>query len=216
MFTAWRSCLAPTSIATCRQTSGWLAGLQIGYERHPFISFLPFTRVEAFVFGGKTDGSVSDTAPPLADISMKSVDGQVNVIDGTQAAGQVQRRTIEFGYRSEFDDRIDAQTTITWGYVSFIRNSEENSSAVCINICGVRRFSNVDTWMFGSMLMMEPEFRISPAIALVGRAGCRLLSLGRRRELPLDPRTRRLRLHSTLRCGIRMTASVSAGRWERL
>ena len=152
--------------------TGWLAGLQLGYENGtPFISFLPFTRVEAFVFGGKTDDSVSDTSPPLADISLKSVDGQVNVIDGRQATGETERRTIEFGYRSEFDDRIDSQTTITWGYVSFFRNSEEDSSALCINICGVRRSSNVDTWMFGSMLMMEPEFRISPAIALVGRAG---------------------------------------------
>lgn len=151
---------------------GWLAGLQLGYENgKPFISFLPFTRVELFVFGGRTQDDVSDTAPPLSDISLKSVDGQINVIGGSVATAETERETIEFGYRSEFDQRVDADTTITWGYVSFIRNSQEDTFVTCTALCGVTRSAGVDNWLFGSMLMMEPEFRITPAIALVGRLG---------------------------------------------
>lgn len=151
---------------------GWLAGLQLGYESgKPFISFLPFTRVELFVFGGRTNDDRTDTAPPLADISVKSVDGQINVIGGSIASADTERETIEFGYRSEFDQRVDADTTITWGYVSFIRNSQEDTLVTCTALCGVTRSAGLDDWLFGSMLMMEPEFRISPAVALVGRLG---------------------------------------------
>lgn len=151
---------------------GWLAGLQLGYENgKPFISFLPFTRVELFVFGGRTDGGRSDSAPPLSDISLKSVDGLVNVIGGTVANAETERQTVEFGYRSEFDQRLNADTTITWGYVSFIRNSQEDTLVTCTSLCSVTRSAGLDNWLFGSMLVMEPEFRIVPSVALVGRLG---------------------------------------------
>ena len=101
---------------------GWFAGGQIGYENGtPFVSFLPFTRLEGYVYGGETDASRSDTAPPLSDISLKSVDGNVDAIGGSQATATTDRQTLEFGYRSEFDQVVDSATTITWGYVSFIR-----------------------------------------------------------------------------------------------
>lgn len=151
---------------------GWFAGAEFGYENGtPFIAFLPFHRFELYVFGGRAEASVSDAVPPLDDISIKSVDGQVNVIDGDVAQGETTRQMIEFGYRSEVDQRIDETRTITWGYVSFIRNSEEDTNVSCSTTCTVYRTADVSSWMYGSMLMMEPEVRLSSNVALVGRVG---------------------------------------------
>ncbi|MEQ1578413.1 MAG: hypothetical protein ABL894_12250 [Hyphomicrobium sp.] len=152
--------------------NGWFAGGMIGWEKGSrLISFLPFTRVEGYAYGGQLDDSGSDTAPPLFDITLKSVDGDVNAIGGTQAHASVDRQFIEFGYRSEFDQTIDSSRTITWGLVSFIRNSDESSEVLCSSSCGLHRSSDVETWMFGNMLMMEPEYRFTSGVALVGRLG---------------------------------------------
>lgn len=165
------------SDATISPEDGWFAGVMGGYENgSPFVSFLPFTRVELYVFGGETDDSRRDSAPPLADVTLKSVDGGVNVTGGSQVHASAERRFVEFGYRSEFDQVVDSQRTITWSIWSFIRNAEESADALCSNVCGVQRSSDVDTWMFGNMLMMEPEYRITPGVALVGRLGVGLYS----------------------------------------
>ncbi len=152
--------------------NGWFAGGQIGWEKGSrLISFLPFTRVEIYGFGGQADESRSSSAPPLSDITLKSVDGNVNVIGGSRASASVDRQFFEFGYRSEFDQTIDASRTITWGLVSFIRNSDDSSDVLCSNACGLHRSSDVETWMFGNMLMMEPEYRFTQGVSLVGRLG---------------------------------------------
>ncbi len=151
---------------------GWFAGIMIGWEKgSPLVSFLPFTRIEGYVFGGETSGDRSDSAPPLADITIKSVDGSVNVIGGSSALANTERRTVEFGYRSEFDQILDPSRTLTWSLVSFFRNSEEDTDVLCSNACGIHRSANVDTWMFGNMLVVEPEFKITSGIAVIGRAG---------------------------------------------
>lgn len=149
--------------------SGWFAGAMIGWEKgSPLVSFLPFTRVEIYGYGGKTDDKVSSGAP----VTMGSADGEVVAIDGTSASASTERKIWEIGYRSEFDRVIDPTRTITWGLVSFIRGSDESSGAICsAGPCVVQRSSDVDTLMIGSMLIMEPEWRLTPGVALVGRLG---------------------------------------------
>ena len=161
--------------ATVSADDGWYAGVMIGWEKGSrLISFLPFTRVEGYVYGGDTNGSRADSAPPLANVTIKSVDGLVNVTGGTSVQATTDRRTVEFGYRSEFDQIYSPSFAITWGLNSFFRNTNEDTDVICSNVCGVRRSANVDSWMYGTMLVAEPEFKIQPGISLVTRFGAGL------------------------------------------
>lgn len=165
---------APGSVfdATLSAEDGWFAGIMIGWEKGSrLVSFLPFTRVEGYVYGGETDDSRSDTAPPLADVSIKSVDGSVNVTGGTSVQATTERRTVEFGYRSEFDKIYNSTYSITWGLTSFFRNSQEDTDVQCSNVCGLQRSADVDTWMYGTMLVAEPEYKLQPGISIVTRLG---------------------------------------------
>lgn len=165
---------APGSVtdATLSTDDGWFAGIMIGYENgRRMISFLPFTRFEGFVFGGETDDSRSDTVPPLADVTLKSVDGSVNVTGGTSVQATTESRTVEFGYRSEFDQFYSPAFSVTWGLTSFFRNTQDETDVVCSNVCGLRRSADIDTWLYGTMLVAEPEYKIQPGISIVTRFG---------------------------------------------
>ena len=164
---------------TLSADDGWFAGVMVGYENgRSFISFLPFTRFEGYVYGGETDNSGSDGAPPLADVTLKSVDGSVNVVGGTTVQATTDRRTIEFGYRSEFDQILSPAYSITWGLTSFFRNTQEDTDVLCLAASGLRRSADVDTWMYGTMLV--PYIAVSKR-PLTASIASRMASPSRRR-----------------------------------
>lgn len=158
---------------------GWFAGGFIGYENgSPLFSPLPFTRVEGYFWFGTADDSVSDSAPPLADITLKTVDGATNVTGGTIASVSgrttTERDTWEGGFKLEFDQPQGSTSTLTWVLNPFVRNADEDTSTVVTGCCELHRNGSVETWMYGAVIAVEPEFWLTPGVAFVGRLGAGL------------------------------------------
>ncbi len=152
--------------------SGWFAGGMVGYaSQAPIVSGLPFTRVEGYLLFGRTSDSVSDASPPLTDISLKSVDGLTNVTGGSSGRTSVDRDIAEGGFRLESDQALDATRSLTWVFQPFVRNSDEDTQTSVSGCCVLHRNGDVDTWMFGALVAVEPEFWLTPGVAFVGRLG---------------------------------------------
>jgi hypothetical protein len=151
---------------------GWFAGGMIGFSNGlPLVSGVPFNRIEAYLLFGRTDASAADASPPLADITLKSVDGLTNVIGGASGATTVERRTTEGGFRLEGDQNLAPNTSLTWSLAPFIRLMDEDTDTLVTGCCLLHRNGSVETWLYGATIAVEPELWITPGIALVGRLG---------------------------------------------
>ena len=162
-----------TSDIIVNPRDGWFAGGMIGFASNgPLIAGLPFRRVEAYGLYGETSASASDTAPAGGDITIKAVDGDPLGRGLSSAATSVDRRTVEGGLRFEYDDVLNATTSVTWVVAPFIRNMQEDGLTACGATCGVvQRSSDTESWLYGVVFAVEPEAWITPGVALVGRLG---------------------------------------------
>lgn len=153
--------------------SGWFAGAMIGIaNRDALVTGLPFHRVELYGLYGHTDDDAADTVPPAADILLKSVDGTALGVGFGDATTSTERRTIEGGLRFEYDEQNQPVWSQTWIISPFIRNMDEETRTGCSAACGVgERSGDVETWMYGVTVAFEPEYWITPGVALVGRVG---------------------------------------------
>lgn len=155
---------------------GYFFGGLIGFENGtPFL--FGFHRVELYFLYGNADDGRTDTAPPLADLALTSVDGTVLVTGGgTRGKTETERETWEGALRFEDDDGINQTTTVTWVFAPFIRNFDESTfsfveGGVCGGPCVARRNGDVDTWLYGVYVAVEPETWLTPNLALVARLG---------------------------------------------
>ena len=151
---------------------GWFAGGLIGFSNGvPFFAGTPFTRLEAYLSYGITEETETDSAPPLDDISLKSVDGAINIIGGLRGRTSVERESTEGGVRLEGDQALSSTSSVTWVLGSFVRLTEEDTETTVEECCVLHRNGDVDTWMYGVLAAAEPEFWLTPGVALVGRVG---------------------------------------------
>ena len=150
---------------------GWFAGGSIGYVNpEPF--FLGFHNIEGYVLFGSTSEDVSDHAPPFSSLSLTSVDGDSFASGGKNAKGSDERTSIEGGIRFKRDFELDENSSLTLVLSPFLVFSEEDVNAsVTGGCCNVRRDGDVDTWLGGGLVAVEPETWITAGMALVGRAG---------------------------------------------
>ncbi|MBU1212257.1 MAG: hypothetical protein KJ587_13415 [Alphaproteobacteria bacterium] len=150
--------------------NGWFAGAMLGYaSRQPII--FNFSRIEGYFLFGRTEDSVGASSPPAGDLTIKSVDGSVNVVGGKSASTSVERHTYEGGLRLEDDQVVDAVTNVTWVVQPFLRFAEEDTDTVVNGCCSAFRAASVDNRLFGVLVAVEPEYWFNPGLAIVGRAG---------------------------------------------
>lgn len=147
---------------------GWFAGGMIGYaDQQPII--FGFKRIEGYFLYGEADDSISSSAAGLA---MTSVVGDAITVGGSRANGSAERSVAEGGLHFERDSTLNSSTILTWVVNPWIRlNEEDSQSAILGGCCVPHRNSDVDTWMYGVNLAVEPEMWISRSIAIVGRGG---------------------------------------------
>ncbi len=149
---------------------GFFAGGTVGFDTGtPYLD--KFHRVEFFLLYGKADDSRSDTSPPAADLTLKTVDGTILVTDGLSAKTKVERESWEFGARLEHDQAVNPTTTVTWSLAPFVRNLEEETHTAVSACCDLQRSGKIDAWLYGISLSAEPERWLTPQLALVGRLG---------------------------------------------
>lgn len=163
--------------------NGWFAGGMIGYARpNTNIMGMPVSRIEGYIHFGRTDDDISASAPPAADLTLKTVDGAVLVVGGSQARTSVERRTIEGGLRFERDEfgyeggsikdePVRSNRNLTRVIQPFIRFMEEETETVVSGCCDAYRSASVDNHMYGVLAALEPEYWHTPRVALVGRVG---------------------------------------------
>ncbi len=121
---------------------------------------------------GSTSEDVSDHAPPFSSLSLTSVDGDSFASGGKNAKGSDDRTSIEGGIRFKRDFELDENSSLTLVLSPFLVFSEEDVNAsVTGGCCNVRRDGDVDTWLGGGLVAVEPETWITAGMALVGRAG---------------------------------------------
>lgn len=160
----------PIGEAFVSPETGWFTGSMIGYASQQPMLF-KFTRIEGYLLFGKTQDSVSSTVPPSGDLTLKTVDGAVNVVGGIYGKTKVERRTYEGGLRFERDEVIDPQTNLTWVFQPFLRFMAEDTDTAVTNCCTAFRNADVDNRMIGVIVAIEPEYWFNSGMAIVGRAG---------------------------------------------
>lgn len=154
---------------------GWFAGGMVGFAgQSPLMGGMPFTRIEFYGLYGRSDDGVSQTSPPLLDISLKNVDASLLVTGGLTGSTSVERAIAEGGFRLEGDQIVNPTTSITWVVAPFVRWSGEDTDTVVSCCADLFRTASVDTWMYGVMFAAEPEVWLSSQVALVGRLGAGL------------------------------------------
>lgn len=152
--------------------SGWFAGGMIGFaNRDALIAGLPFRRIELYGLYGRTSDDASDSAPPLAGLSLKNVDATFLVENGSAGLTSSERRTFEAGLRFEGDDQTSATSSMTWVLSPFIRWTGEETDTFVTQCCDLRRSGDVDTMMYGIVVAAEPEVWLTNDVAFVGRVG---------------------------------------------
>ncbi|MBU2583533.1 MAG: hypothetical protein KJ622_17635 [Alphaproteobacteria bacterium] len=163
--------------------NGWFAGGMIGFARpNTNVMGMPISRIEGYILFGRTEDSVGATTQPGGDLTIKSVNGSVNVVGGDRASASVERRTIEGGLRFERDEYryeggslkdepVRSNRNLTRVISPFIRYMEEDTDTEARGCCSAYRNASVDNWMYGVMAAIEPEYWHTERIALVGRAG---------------------------------------------
>lgn len=161
----------PIKDITVSPDDGFFLGGLVGYDNGtPFVG--GFHRFEVYLLFGSADESTSDSVPPLADIVLKSVDGEVLVTTGgLHGKTTVDRDTWEWGFRLEDDDPVNATTTVTWVLAPFVRGVSEDTETTVTGCCTIARSADVDSWLYGVYVAGEPETWLTPTIALVGRLG---------------------------------------------
>jgi hypothetical protein len=167
----------PVSDVKVSPDNGYFVGGLIGYENGtPFL--FGFHRVELYGLFGEADDDASNTAPPLADIVLKTVDAEIlGATGGLTGSTSSERRTWEFALRFEDDDVVNSTTTVTWVFAPFIRSFEEDTDTVvttatcCGGCCEFRRGADVDATLYGIYVAAEPETWLSSNLALVARLG---------------------------------------------
>ena len=170
-----RSGAGPVADVIVSPEDGWFAGgMMASPTALPPVGGVPSSRTEASSLLGRTDDTPRDAPPPLADITLKSVDGSINVIGGSGGATSVERRTTEGGLRFEGDQPFAANTSLTWVLSPFVRLAAEDTDTLVTGCCVLYRSAEVDTWMYGATVAVEPEMWLSPGVALVGRLGAGL------------------------------------------
>jgi len=150
---------------------GGFAGGQIGFATgQPFLFGL--SRVEVYVLFGAAEESRTDSAPPLADLALITVDGVTLAVGGgLRGYTSVERDTREFGFRVETDAGAGGLASWTWSFAPFVRSIEEDTYSTVQSCCDVERRGDVDTWLYGFVVSAEPEVWVTPNIAFVGRLG---------------------------------------------
>jgi hypothetical protein len=149
---------------------GFFAGGLIGFDTGaPYLA--EFHRFEVYLLYGAADDSKSDTSPPAADLTLKTVDGVTLVTTGLSAKTKVEREMWEFGTRMERDQALDPTTTVTWSLAPFIRNLQEDTHTAVSACCDLQRSGKIDAWLYGISLSAEPERWVTPNLAIVGRLG---------------------------------------------
>lgn len=164
--------VAPGNVrdVTVSPGDGWFIGGMIGYENGtPLVSPLPFTRVELYLLYGQTGDSARASLP--GQIQLENTESTINVDGGDSGRTNSERETWEGGLRFEFDDRQDERTTFTWVLSPFLRNIDESTHTVVTGCCALNRNGDVDNWMYGVSLAVEPERILWDGVSLVGRLG---------------------------------------------
>ncbi|MGL4396125.1 MAG: hypothetical protein ACRCS9_06275 [Hyphomicrobium sp.] len=157
--------------------SGYFIGGMIGFANaQPYLPPLPFHRFEIYGHYGEADDEITHRTPGVGSTLLKSVDGTASAAAGTFGQTEIERQTWEAGMRFEYDQRSNATSTNTWVIAPFLRHSDEDTRSVvqgllCPGVCPPERTAGVDTWMYGVMFAVEPEWKLSDGIALVTRAG---------------------------------------------
>jgi hypothetical protein len=160
----------PISDVGVSPDDGWFAGGTIGYNGSSL--FGPMERGELYLLYGSTEDERNDTAPPLADIVLKAVDGSPLVTTGgLKGHTSVELQTWEGGFRLEGDNPVSSTTTVTWSFAPFVRNMDEDTNTVVSGCCELTRTADVETWLYGVNFAAEPEVWVSSGIAVVGRFG---------------------------------------------
>lgn len=166
----------PTNEVYGDPKNGFFVGGLIGYEHGtPFL--FSFHRAELYVMFGRTEDSSGNSAPPLDDITLKTVDGGILGFGGLNGNVSVERKTWEGAIRLEHDQVHSPHTTITWVLAPFIRNFKEDTNTVvttatcCGGCCEFNRGADVDSFLYGVYLAAEPEHLIHHNLYLVGRVG---------------------------------------------
>ena len=161
----------PIRDVTVSPDDGYFLGGLIGYDNGtPFVG--GFHRIEFYLLYDRADDSASDSVPPLADIVLKSVDGEVLITTGgLRGKTSVERETWEWGFRLEDDDIINPTTTVTWVISPFIRGVDEDTDTTVNGCCLLARTASVDSLLYGVYVAAEPETWFTSTIALVGRVG---------------------------------------------
>ena len=160
----------PIGEAMVSPETGWFTGSMIGYASQQPMLF-QFTRIEGYLLFGRTEDSTSSSVPPSADLTLKTVDGGVNVVGGRYGKTTVERRTYEGGLRFERDVAVDPQTNVTWVFQPFLRFMDEDTDTAVTNCCTAYRNADVDNRMVGVIVAIEPEYWFNSGMAIVGRAG---------------------------------------------
>ena len=151
-------------------TNGYFVAGTIAFTgTQPLIG--PFRRIEGYVLFGQAEDSVSDSSPPTAGITYKTVDGGIFVSGGATGHSSAERETWEGGLRFEFDDKQNATTWLTWSLVPFVRVADEDVATTVAECCLLHRTGDVETWLYGVVAAVEPQVWITPAVAVVGRLG---------------------------------------------
>jgi len=163
--------------------NGWFAGGMIGYARpNTNVMGLPVSRIEGYILFGRTEDSIGASVAPGGDLTIKSVNGNINVVGGARASTSVERRTIEGGLRFERDEfsyeggslkdePVRSNRNLTRVISPFFRYMEEDTDTEVRGCCSAFRSSSVENKMYGVMAALEPEYWFNPGIAIVGRAG---------------------------------------------
>lgn len=175
--------VGPVSDAFVSPEHGWFAGGMIGFARpNSGLLGMPVSRIEGYILFGRTEDSVGATVPPATDLTIKSVDGDINVVGGRRASTSIERRTIEGGLRFERDqysytagsikdEPVRSDRNLTWVVSPFIRFMDEDTHTVVRGCCSAFRSASVDNRMYGVLAAIEPEYWRTPRIAFVGRLG---------------------------------------------
>lgn len=168
---------------TVSPTDGWFAGAMLGWDTgRQILPHLPFTRIEGYALFGEVDDSESSEYSADSLILLKAADGDPLGFGAEFASTSVERRFVEGGLRFEGDSARSGggslkdeapveRHSVTWVLSPFVRWVGEETETAVTCPCPAVRSADVDTWAYGVLLAMEPEFLLRPGIALVGRGG---------------------------------------------
>lgn len=155
--------------------NGWFADAMAGYaSTAPIFAGLPFTHIELYGIFGRSSDSASDTAPPYAGLSLKNDDATLLVTGGVEGQSNTVRKVAEGGLSFKSDSSFDATRSLTFSVTPFVRWMGEDTETTISQCCILERDANVDTWMYGLLVALEPEAALTSQISIVGRLGAGL------------------------------------------